>query len=163
MDNKKVSRRERRYIRRQQKRQEKLDAVNKAFAEYSTVTDFVSLYQAARKSARGVRFKHSVQKYEHDILFNSFQLSEDLRNNVDIREGFVTFMLCEYGKWRKIDAVKFRERVAQKSLCINALIPVLLRTILKENSASQKNKGIKYAHETLTKQLKDYYKTILIY
>lgn len=152
-----VSRREGRYLRRQEYRNKKKDAINKAFGDFWNICSMETLYKATRKSGNGVRFKGSVQRFEYNILFETRKLSKDLEADEDIREGFVTFMLCEYGKWRKIDAVKFRERVAQKSLCINALIPLMLRGVIKENSASQNNKGITYAHKILREQLKDYY------
>lgn len=153
-----VSRREGRYIRRKAKRAEHKDDVTQAFNDFWKVCSMESLYKAARKSGNGVRFKGSVQRFEYNILFESRKLNLSLEEDKDIREGFVTFMLCEYGKWRKINAVKFRERVAQKSLCINALIPLMLRGVIKENSASQNNRGVTYAHKILQEQLKDYYK-----
>lgn len=153
-----VSRREGRYLRRQEKRAQKKDLINKAFGDFWNVCSTEAIYKATRKSGNGVRFKGSVQRFEYNVLFESRTLSKKLEADEDIREGFVTFMLCEYGKWRKINAVKFRERVAQKSLCVNALIPLMLRSVIKENSASQNNRGITYAHKILREQLRSYYK-----
>ena len=153
-----VSRREGRYIRRKAKRAHKEDAISQAFDNFWEVCSMEALYKATRKSGNGVHFKGSVQRFEYNILFESRRLNLYLEENRDIREGFVTFMLCEYGKWRKIHSVKFRERVVQKSLCINALIPLMLRSVIKENSASQNNRGITYAHKIIREQLMDYYK-----
>jgi len=153
-----MSRRSKRYERRQEKRQSKR---LKALAEnlkFENISSYTSLYEAERLSAKGVRWKASVQKYELNLFSNLYKTRKDLIEQKDVRKGFICFTINERGKERNIRSVRFEERVTQKSLCKNALYPVMTYNLIADNGASQKGKGMHYATQRLIKSLKDYYK-----
>ena len=83
-----------------------------------------------------------------------------LRNeliNKTIRTGnFYKFDICERGKIRHIQSVGIKERVLQKCLCDNYLVPMLSKNLIYDNSACQKGKGVFDAVERVLKQLRSY-------
>lgn len=145
-------RREARYQRRKAKRMAK----RKEKLEKYTFERVISpkyLFNAAKEAAKGVRWKSSVQRYLLHLTKNTGRTHKRLRNGEDIRRGFICFDIMERGKLRHIQSVHFSERVVQKSLCRNALVPILTNGLIYDNGASQKGKGTKFATDRLVKQL----------
>ena len=75
----------------------------------------------------------------------------------DIRTGFVHFNVMERGKLREIAAVKYPERVAQKSINQNALMPSVADTLINDNSANVKGKGTSFAVKRMVRHLAKHY------
>lgn len=151
-----MSRRENRYKRRVLARQKaKADFLSQF--TFDKVCGYESLYDAAKQAAKGVSWKASVQRYLLNLPVNTVKTGKALENGEDIRKGFICFDVNERGKTRHIQSVHFSERVVQKSLCRNILIPVLTHNIIYDNGASQKGKGTKFAIDRLTKHLRWHY------
>lgn len=138
-------RHEARYLRRKQKREEKRHAKLGKYDDFSKVSDLNSLYKAYKKSRKGVRWKASVQRYEMNYLKNIKNTHDKLENEEDVRRGFIFFDLLERGKLRHIASVHFSERVVQRSLCDNSLVPMLSNSLIYDNGASLQGKGIDFA------------------
>lgn len=150
-------RKEARYQRRKAKREaRRLDMVEQY--NFKRVTSQNSLYRAMKKARRGVFWKASVQRYVMNYLRNILQTTKDLRAGKDVRKGFICFDIMERGKLRHIRSVHFSERVVQKSLCDNALIPHLTRGLIYDNGASLKDKGIHFAINRLKKHMTQHFK-----
>lgn len=146
-------RRERREARCAAKRAERIEGCT-----MEEVADLNTLYRSARRSARGVRWKASVQRYEKDMLRNIVKTRHDLLEGRDVRRGFYRFDLWERGKLRHISSVHFSERVAQKALTQAALVPSIAPTLIDGNSANLKGRGTHYAIGRLKRQLADHYR-----
>ena len=142
--------------RRQQKRERKRQQYKSAYDDYGHVASVDSLIKAAYLSRRGVGKKASVQKYMMNLLMNSVQSHEKLMNGQDVRQGFIEFDIHERGKARHIKAMHVKERVIQRSLCDNALVSVLRRSLVYDNGASLKGKGIHFALFRLRDMLRKY-------
>ena len=71
---------------------------------------------------------------------------------------FVEFDINERGKMRHIRSVYISDRVIQKSLCKNCLVPMLSNSFIYDNGASIKNKGTLFAIDRLTEQLRRHYR-----
>ena len=152
-----LERKEARYHRRKEKREAKRrERVENN--DFERVIDPDNLYKAAKAARRGVFWKSSTQRYWMNILRNVFQTSKALKEGKDIRRGFITFFIHERGKTRHIRSVHFSERVVQKSLCTNALIPHLLPGLIHDNGASVKNKGIHFAIKRLKTHLRRHFR-----
>lgn len=150
-------RRNARYMRRKAKRESKrLDCLkNHGFDQ---VSDVDNLYKSMLKARNGVWWKASVQRYDMNYLRRIIQTRKELKAGKDIRKGFYEFYSTERGKKRFIQSVQFRERVVQKSFCMNALTPILERTLIHDNGASIENKGIHFAFNRLKVHLQKHYK-----
>lgn len=146
------------YEKRKIKRKLKTAALISQYQNFDNVASIPSLYRAAWNSAKGVMWKQSTQRYLLNIFFQICKTSKMLFQGKDIRKGFNRFFINERGKVREINSVKFFERVVQKALCTNILIPVLTHNLITDNGASQKGKGTLYAQQRLVKHLCSYYK-----
>lgn len=153
-----MSRRKKRYINRQKHRIEKRNAFLRDFDRFENVCSFSALYRAAEEAANGVRWKASVQRYLLNNVINSVRAGNDLRRRKNPCKGFICFDICERGKLRHIRSVHFSERVIQKSLCKNALYPILTHNLIYDNGASQKYKGTAFALSRLQKHLEQHYR-----
>jgi hypothetical protein len=152
-----AERKEARYQRRKAKREQRRRALLETF-NFDRVCSPDSLYKAAKKARSGVYWKASVQRYNMNLLRNVLKASKDLKTGVDIRKGFIEFNIIERGKKRRIRSVHFSERVIQRSICENALIPLLTRGLTYDNGASIKNKGIDFALRRLKAHLARHYR-----
>jgi hypothetical protein len=151
-------RREARYRRRKSAREEKRKAKLGAFDDFERVAGFDNLYRAALGLMRGVAWKESVQRYGANALRNAAETRRKLLAGESVQNGFVEFTLRERGKERRIKSVHISERVVQKSLCDNALVPLLSSTLIHDNGASIKGKGVHFALRRLVCHLSRYYR-----
>lgn len=127
------------------------------FDSLERVADYNSLYQAYKDARKGVGWKASVQRYRSELSKNLCKTHNALINGEDVRKGFIAFDLVERGKLRHIQSVHFSERVPQKSLSQNALMPVLSNSLIYDNGASRKGMGISHAINRITLHLQEHY------
>ena len=151
-------RREARYQRRKLKRCEKRKSSIESYDSLEAVADINSLIRASQKARSGVMWKASVQRYLMNLLKNVTESNKNILSGKDIRKGFINFDVVERGKLRHISSVHFSERVVQRSLCANALLPVLTRGLIYDNGASMKGKGISFAVNRLKTHLYRHYR-----
>lgn len=147
-EERRAARRSRREAERARRKAERNDGCT-----LEAVADLNALHKAARQAARGVSWKASVQRYQADVLRNVVKARRDLLEGRDVSRGFIRFDLYERGKLRHISAVHFSERVIQKSLTQNALVPAITPSLVLDNSANLKGRGTDFAIARLKKQL----------
>ena len=151
-------RRKGRRERRMAKRQERKNKFLSQYNDFNLVVDTDNLYRAFRMSRRGVSWKESVQKYENYCFQYIIETKKKLLNGESVQKGFVEFQIHERGKVRHIKSVHISERVVQKSLCDNVLVPVMTRPLIYDNGASVKGKGISFAMNRLRCHLSRFYR-----
>ena len=151
-EQRRAARRKRREEKRARAKAERVKACT-----LETVADLNSLCKASKQAARGVMWKASTQRYMKDYLRNAVKSRQDLLEGRDICRGFIRFDLWERGKLRHISAVHFPERVVQKSLSQNALVPAIVPTLVSANSANIKGRGTDYALKLLKRHLADHW------
>jgi hypothetical protein len=100
-----------------------------------------------------------VQRYESRWLLNIHDALKKLADGSDISSGFVEFDIHERGKTRHIKSVHISERVVQKALCDEILVPILSRPLIYDNSASLKGKGVHFALKRLKKHISRFYRS----
>lgn len=122
------------------------------------IASLANLYEAANQSARGIRWKSSVIRYHLDPLGNVQRSRSKLMAGEDVHTGFVRFCVHERGKLRDIAAVKYPERVAQKSANQNALVPAITDTLIYDNSANVKGRGTHFAVKRMIEHLTRHYR-----
>ena len=146
------------YEKRKKKREDKKNKFLEKYQSYENICNPVALYKAAFKSAKGVMFKASVQKFLLNLFRNIYNSYQDLKAGKNITKGFIRFIIIERGKLREISSVRILERFIQKDTCTEVLYPVLTHNLITDNGASQKGKGTLYAQKRLVKHLCHYYK-----
>lgn len=153
-----AERKESRRIRRSVTREAQKQAAVGKCDSLEKVADLNALMSASKKARSGITWKASVQRYLMNLLKNVADTHKKILSEEDVRRGFIKFDLIERGKLRHISSVHFSERVAQRSLCANALIPTLTRGLIYDNGASLKNKGITFALDRLSAHLQRHYR-----
>lgn len=129
-----------------------------SYDDFNRVADYNSLYRAYKDARKGVTWKASVQRYGLDLCKNLCKTHNALIEGKDVRKGFIAFGLMERGKLRHIQSVHFAERVPQKSLSQNALMPVLSNSLIYDNGASRQGMGVSHAIDRTTLFLREYYR-----
>ena len=150
-----IERHEQRYRRRKAKREEKKRIRNEGVT-LENATSFEALHKSAKKCRKSVGWKASVQRYDRNILRNSYINSGTLKKGGSLQKGFVKFDIFERGKKRKIQSVHITERVAQKALC-ECIAKPIEQTLIYANGASQKGKGTHFTSNLLLRDLRDFY------
>ena len=153
-----MTRRSKRFERRQAKRIERRNLFIKKYDNYANVCNRIKLFEAADLAKVNVMWKSSVQNWSIHQLLNTERLYRDLLAGKDVRKGFSKFTINERGKIRHISAVRFYERIVQKALCKNVLYPVYTRSLVYDNGASQKGKGVKFSNDRLIKHLRRHFR-----
>lgn len=140
---------------RRKRREEKRLKFTKPIEEIATLENF---YKAAKLIIKLVSWKPSVQRFILSILFKIKKAKEIVLKGKEFRQGFICFNIRERGKSREIQSLHLMERFIQKWLCLFVLNPVFLKTVIKENSASQKQKGTLFAAQTFEKHIRKFLK-----
>jgi hypothetical protein len=153
-----MERKEGRHRRRKARRDRKKQDYLSRFDDFSRVADPNNLYEAFKKSKRGVSWKESVQRYEMNLLANIAETVRKLKAGENIGCGFAEFDLMERGRLRRIKSVHISERVVQKCLCGQSLVPILSRSLIYDNGACLRNKGLHFAVRRLIRHLAKYYR-----
>lgn len=114
-----------------------------------TISDADNLFSAYKEARRGSSWKTAVQKYGYNKLREINNLRKDLLAGKYKQRQFYEFILSERGKIRPIRSQCIRDRILQRTLCDNALIPYLRPQLIYDNGASLKNKGIDFSKNRL--------------
>jgi len=138
-------RREARYQRRVAGRAERKNKKLSQYDSFELITDVDNLNTAFHNSMRGVAWKESVQRYEANALRNILDTKKRLLAGENIHHGFVEFYLHERGKVRHIKSIHISERIVQKCLCDQVLVPILSNGLIYDNGASMKGKGVHFS------------------
>ena len=151
-------RREIRYQRRKAKRLEKKKQLQEQYGDFDKVFCFKNLYDAFSKCRKGVMWKSSTKRYKANLLRNTYDLYTQLQDGTYRSKGFYEFDIIERGKPRHIRSVHISERCVQRTLCDESIIPLLERSLIYDNGASMKNKGIDFAIRRIETQLHRHYR-----
>ena len=111
-----------------------------------------AFYQCAKVS----HWKESTQQYRASLLVRNIQLQDDIRSGSYKASPTIDFTINERGKMRNINAPAVRDRVIQKVLCQEILIPQLSKPLIYDNYASLKNRGTSFARKRLDMMLRKY-------
>lgn len=125
-------------------------------ADFRRVYDFGSLYAAFLKARRGKRGKASVQKFEANLLEALCLLSEMLKNRTYQPSEYFVFRVYE-PKERIVMTNAFKDKVVQHSLCDNIYENVFSRGFIRDNYASQRNRGTHDGLHRLEAFMRSYY------
>lgn len=150
-------RREKRYQRRKARREQRKAERCARYDNFRHIISYNALFRANRISRKGVCWKASVQRYQMNLLRNLHDTHNALCARQDISKGFVEFSTMERGKLRHIRSVHYSERVVQRSTCDNALTPMLSRSLIYDNGACLRGKGVDWALDRLDAHLQRFY------
>lgn len=151
-------RREARYRRRVAARLSKKEERCAGHDDFEVVFSYRNLYKAYQRCRKGVAWKASVQRYISAAPLNVYRTYKQLMAGTFRSPGFFEFDLYERGKKRHIRSTIIEERVVQRCLCDNALVPVLTKVFIHDNGACMIDKGYDFAIRRMTQHLREHYR-----
>lgn len=122
------------------------------------LTTLDKLIDAFRDCSKISSWKESTQRYKMNLVQNVIELQNDLRDGTYVVNPTTDFDLNERGKVRHIQAPAMRDRIVQKVLCKEILIPQLTKPLIYDNYASLKNRGTSFARKRINVQLQRFLK-----
>lgn len=122
---------------------------------YSNVFRYCHFIDKLPSCMKDVGWKASVQKYfitSITKMFNDyiFLQKRKLPSPVSDKE----IVIYERGKARKITPIHIKDRMIQKVLCDEALVPLLSQKLIYDNGASLEGKGVMFSRERMLMHLK---------
>lgn len=129
----------------------------KELVDYDKAISYEELLKAAKQCSNGVSWKASVANWMYNANANVAALSEDLKNKTYVLGSYVVFRLKD-PKMRIISSTRFRDRVVQRSLCNNGLYALLTKSMIYDNGACLKKKGLSFSVDRLNCHLSRYFR-----
>ena len=151
-------RREARYQRRKAKRQERREARCAALGPLDKVFSYRKMFFYGRKCCNGVRWKQSTQNFERHLFSGTARRRREVLEGRWKPKECVHFTLRERGKVRPIDAPHITDRQIDKTLCNEVLIPLYTPSMIYDNGASQRKKGLHWQYRRLKEHLHWHYR-----
>lgn len=153
-----LERHEARYQRRKARRIAKHKARCEALGGIETVFRYDNLFQAGHKCCNGVRWKQSTQNFEAHLFSKTATLKKRIAEGAWEPSKGTHFVLRERGKIRPIDAPRIIDRQLHKALTKECLLPLYQPSLIYDNGASLKGKGLHFHFRRLKEHLRWYYK-----
>lgn len=125
--------------------------------DYESAIQLSELEKATVQCSRGLTYKASVSGYLIDSLCKNSRLQRELISGTYKISEYMHFVITE-PKRRDICATRMRDRVWQKSMCNNGVRDQLLGSLIYDNGACQKNKGVDFAVDRCICFLQRYYR-----
>lgn len=146
-------RHEARYQRRKAERQARRQARCDALGPIDKVFSYRKMFYYGKKCCNGVRWKMSVQNFELHLFSGTAKRRRQVLDGTWKPQKCVHFTLRERGKVRPIDAPHVTDRQVHKTLCNEVLIPLYTPSMICDNGASQKDKGLHWHFQRIKDQL----------
>jgi len=146
-------RREARYQRRKAKRAKKRAERCAALGTIGEVFSYRKMFFYGRKCCNGVRWKQSTQNFETHLFSGTAHRRREVVSGKWTPGKCVHFTLRERGKVRPIDAPHITDRQIHKTLCSEVLIPLYGPSMIYDNGASQRGKGLHWHFKRIKEQL----------
>ena len=142
-------RREARYKRRQARRRANKQKRSDAVGSLNEIFNFHDMFFYGKECCKGVRWKQSTQNFELHLLSGTAKRRQMVVNGTWKPQPW---------KVRPIDAPHIVDRQVQKVECNKILIPLYEPSMIIDNAASQKNKGLHWQFRRLKEQLAWHYR-----
>lgn len=126
---------------------------------YEVMCDANNLMDAARQCMKGVSWKYSIQSYNLNRIGRVRKTQLRLMNFDRMSDGFIEFPINERGKHRDIRSIHINERVVHRCENDNALLPMISPSLISDNQATLKGRGITRTFNRIERQLHHYYFT----
>lgn len=151
-------RREARYQRRQARRIANRRKRSEAVGTLEDVFNYHDLFFSGKQCCNGVRWKQSTQNFELHLFSGTARRRREVLDGTWKQKKCAHFTLYERGKVRPIDAPHIEDRQIHKLETTKVLIPLYTPSMIHDNGASQKNKGLHWHFKRLKEHLRWHYR-----
>lgn len=126
-------------------------------SQFEEIISFENLYAAHKRARCSKQHKREVIEFELHLSKNLWALHYDLKYRRYEISGYNKFMIYD-PKEREIQAISYRDRIVQHSLCDNFLTPLLEKHLINVNCACRRGKGTDYAIKKLKSFMTNHYR-----
>ena len=123
------------------------------YDDFGILTDFENLYEAHKSCRKGKLWKDSAASYDLRALESTYYLQWLLESGTYRMSAYHCFHLNERGKDRNIKSTKYKDRVVQKCLHENIILPYIKPKLIYDTGASLKDKGTDFQLDRLKEQI----------
>lgn len=148
-----MTRRQGRYQRRQEKRKANLQARNDAVGTLDQIFTFNRGYKAGKKCCCGVGWKRSVQEFKLYLFSGTAERCNAIKQETWKPDKYVDFIINERGKRRLISAPRIQDRQIHKLVSQYVLYPLYKDSMIYNNGASLRGKGLAFSQGQTKKEL----------
>lgn len=137
-----------------------LDSSSSSTSPVPTMKDVLSyeaLYDSMLKCKSNVLWKTSTAHFYLNAPKYVLRLKRELESGKYRPAPTKTFMVMS-AKRREVMGVTFKDRVYQRSLCDNAVYPLVTKGLIYDNCACQKGKGTLFARKRLVCFMQKFYR-----
>lgn len=120
------------------------------------LADMRELNGCTMASTKESRWKEATQRYIANMLLRNLDLRTALLNGTYRESPTIKFTINERGHIRDINAPACVDRVTQKSVSRNVLIPAIRPHLIYDNYASLKDRGTHFARRRFMMMLRKY-------
>lgn len=139
---------QRRIERDKTRKAEKRRARTEQYGSFERVITMQNLHKSLKRRRLDVAWKGSVQRYVHHAIVKMKRTKDDLmRGQLHINRTIRRRTIYERGKARLIHAIMIDARVIQGALCDSSITPLTQPTLIYDNPASTKGKGVSHARK----------------
>ena len=117
------------------------------------VFSFRKMFFYGKKCCNGVGWKQSTQNFKLHLFSGTARRRRRVLSRKHRFRKCTHFTIHERGKIRPIDAPHITDRQIHKTLCNEVLIPLYTPSMIYDNGASQKGKGLHWQFRRLKEQL----------
>lgn len=151
-------RREARYRRRKAKRQANRLKRSREVGTLQDIFNYHDMFFYGRKCCTGVRWKQSTQNFELHLFSGTAKRRREVLDGKWKQKKCAHFTISERGKVRPIDAPHIDDRQIHKVFTNEVLIPLYHPSMICDNGASQRGKGLHWHFRRVTQQLAWHYR-----
>lgn len=126
--------------------------------ELERICNANNLAAAWKQAKKETAWKESVQRYEVNLLQNIYEAQDKIRRDTYCPRALVEFTIHERGHARCIKAQHISDRVIQRSVTDNVLLPAVRNKLVYDNGASMKGKGLSFSRSRFCVHLRKAYK-----
>ena len=150
-----------RILRSKAKREERRRAKIEEYGRFCKVISQQSFHKSLKRRKRNTDWKGSVQRYiQHAIVKIKRSVESAEKGILDVNQTPCPLTIVERGKRRDCKAVMMDTRVIQGAVCESGISPLVGASLIYDNPASTKGKGVDHARRRIMKQLKDTIKRV---
>lgn len=124
------------------------------YDNYDSIFTFQNYVSALRKCNKGVRYKLSTQEFNMNAIEKIHEIISTIESGtIPSPKRIVKIIINERGKERNITPIVYYDRITQRVLCDNALVPSIGHSLIYDNGASMKDKGVDFARKRMLRHL----------
>lgn len=147
---------QKRILRSKEKREAKRQAKIENHGRSEKVISQQSYHRSLKRRRRNTEWKGSVQRYiQHAIIKIKRSVDSNEKGLLGVNQTPRPLTIVERGKRRDCKAVMIDTRVIQGAVCETGISPLVESSLIYDNPASTKGKGVDHARRRIMKQLKD--------